>query len=249
MQKRKEVLILNLSTCCNNKLHYSLYKCKLQPVKFEMFNIISIAAIISYFIPLFIVLVKRLWSDAFFMLFATYWAIGGLINIIEVIPGVSKEAIYMTGVLYNMLDIPFILGILYCTSNSILVRKFTSLAFLLIFGFQVISVMIHGINYDALKYPLGTGIAMVLIVVSMEIIRYMQKIEHSNRQNAKIFIYAAVLFEYATFIVIYVFDYFMTLEDRKDSFLIYYISSLVAILIASCGYMLFKKYERKNYSY
>ena len=57
------------------------------------------------------------------------------------------------------------------------------------------------------------------------------------------FIYAALLFEYATFIVIYIFDYILISEDRKDSFLIYYVSSLVAILIASCGFILFSKYE------
>jgi hypothetical protein len=214
-----------------------------------MFNIISLAAVISYFVPMLIVSIKKLWKDPFFVLFATYWAIGGLINMTDLIPGFPKNATYMIGVFYNMLDIPFILAILYCTSNSILIKKFTSIALVIVISIQVMGVLLNGFNYDALKYPLGAGIAMVLLIVSMEIIRYMQKIEHSNRQNAKMFIYAAVLFEYATFIVIYVFDYFMTTQDRKDSFIIYYISTLVAILIASCGYLLFRKYERQQVRY
>lgn len=214
-------------------------------MKIQWFDIISIAAIVSYFIPLVIVFIKKLWRDPFFMLFASYWAIGGLINMTDVIPGISKNVIYTIGVFYNMLDIPFILGILYCTSNSIIVRKFTSLALVLICCMELISLLIHGINYQALKYPLGAGIALVLLIVSMEIIRYMQKIEHSNRQNAKMFIYAALMFEYATFTLIYIFDYFVVSSDRKDSFLIYYISTLGAILIASCGYLLFRKYERR----
>jgi hypothetical protein len=218
-------------------------------VKPDLFNIISIAAVASYFVPLVIVSFKRLWRDAFFVLFATYWAIGGIINITDFVPGISRESTSMIGIFYNMLDIPFVLGILYCTSNSLLIKKFTSVAILLVIGIQVIGVMINGLNYNALKYPLGAGIALVLIIVSMEIARYMQKIEHSNRQNAKMFIYGAVLFEYATFIVIYVFDYFMTKGDRQDSFLIYYLSTLVAILIASCGYLLFKKYERRQIAY
>ena len=183
------------------------------------------------------------------MLFATYWGIGGLVNMTDVIPGFSKDVTYIIGVFYNMIDIPFILAILCYTTNSILVRKFTSVALLVVTSVVIISLIINGINYDALKYPLGTGIALVLFIVSMEIIRYMQKVEHSNRQNAKMFIYAAVLFEYSTFILIYISDYFMTMEDRKDSFIIYYISTLVAILIASCGYLLFKKYERRNVRY
>jgi hypothetical protein len=70
----------------------------------------------------------------------------------------------------------------------------------------------------------------------MEVMRYMQKVEHTSRQNAKMFVYGAVLFEYATFIVIYIFDYILTTEDRKDSFIIYYVSSLVAIFIATLGF-------------
>jgi hypothetical protein len=220
-----------------------------QPVKFDLYHIVSIAAVASYFIPLFIVLIKKLWRDTFFMLFATYWGIGGLINMTDVIPGFSKDFIYMIGVFYNMLDIPFIMVILWYTTNSVLVRKFSSVGIMLIVSIEMVSLIINGINYDALKYPLGIGIALVLLVVGMEIIRYMQKVEHTNRQNAKMFIYAAVLFEYATFIVIYVFDYFMTTEDRRDSFIVYYISTLGAILIASCGYLLFKKFERKNLRY
>jgi hypothetical protein len=211
-----------------------------------MYTIISIAAVVSYFVPLLIVYLKKLWRDPFFMLFATYWAIGGIINMTDIIPGVSTKATYMIGVLYNMLDIPFILAILYFTSNSIIVRKFTGFALILFSITEIISILIHGINYNALKYPLGAGIAVVLFIVSMEIIRYMQKVEHSNRQNAKMFIYAAVLFEYSTFILIYIFDYFVDVTDKKDSFLIYYISTLGAILIASCGYLLFRKYERKR---
>jgi hypothetical protein len=209
-----------------------------------MFDMISIAAVVSYFIPLAIVLLKRLWKDRFFMFFAAYWAIGGMVNTVDLLPGVSKASIYMVGVFYNMLDIPFILAILYYTSNSVMIKKFTSLALLLIGSIEVISVVMHGVNYDALKYPLGTGIACVLVIVSMEIFRYMQTLEHSNRQNASVLVYAAVLFEYATFIVIYIFDYFMDTRDRQDSFIIYYVSTLVAILIASCGYLLFTKYEK-----
>src|SRR5438046_2261793 len=79
------------------------------------------------------------------------------------------------------------------------IRKTASAAVILVLLLQVIGLFESGINYDSLKYPLGTGVLMVICIVIMEIIRYMQKIDHSTRQNAKMFIYAAVLFEYATF--------------------------------------------------
>lgn len=214
-----------------------------------MYQIVSVAAVVSYFIPLLIVLLKRLWNDRFFTLYAAYWTMGGLINITDFIPNFPEQANYTISVIYNILDVPFILAILYYTSNSILVRKFTSMAIIAAGTTEIIGIVMHGLTYDALKYSLGLGIALVLVVVIWEIIRYLQKVEHSNRQNAKIFIYAALLFEYATFIMIYIFDYFVDSSDREDNFLIYYISSLVALFLASCGYLLFRKYEKNTANY
>ena len=210
-----------------------------------MFDIISIVAVASYFVPLLIVLLKRLVRDHFFMLFAAYWTLGGLINMMDVIPGFSRPVSYYAGVVYNILDIPFILSILYVTTSSYMVKRITPFAIVLIFISEIISIIAATeFNYDTIKYPLGAGIAIVLFIVSVDIVRYMQTIEHTNRQNAKMFVYAAVLFEYATFVIIYIFDYFVASSNDTDGYIIYYLSSLVAILIASCGYLLFKKYER-----
>ena len=211
-----------------------------------MFHLISIAAVASYFVPILIVLMKKAWRDQFFLLFAVYWCVGGMINVFDVVPGVSKHLLHNITIFYNMLDIPFILGILYFTTAYNFIRKTAVAGIVLLLLVQVISIIKGGISYDSQKYALGIGVALVLCIVAMEIIRYMQKIEHSTRQNAKMFVYAALLFEYATFIVIYIFDYILISQDRKDSFIIYYISTLVAILIASCGFLLFRKYESSS---
>jgi len=211
-----------------------------------MFHLISIAAVASYFVPILIVVMKKAWRDQFFLLFAVYWCVGGMINVFDVVPGVSKHLLHNITIFYNMLDIPFMLGILYFTTAYNFIRKTAVAGIVLLLLVQVISIIKGGISYDSQKYALGVGVALVLCIVAMEIIRYMQKIEHSTRQNAKMFVYAALLFEYATFIVIYIFDYILISEDRKDSFIIYYISTLVAILIASCGFLLFRKYESSS---
>ena len=209
-----------------------------------MYQFISIAAVASYFIPLSIVLLKKAWRDQFFLLFAIYWAYGGVINMFDIIPGIPADVIHAIGILYNMLDIPFILAILYYNTTYTFVKKTAVAAIVLVLLVQVFSIMKAGISYDSLKYSLGTGVALVLCIVTMEIIRYMQKVEHTTRQNAKMFVYAAVLFEYATFIVIYIFDYILINDDRKDSYIVYYLSTLVAIFIASCGFLMYKRYEK-----
>jgi hypothetical protein len=217
------------------------YKCNYLP--FSMYHVISIAAVASYFVPLLIVMFKKAWRDQFFLLFAIYWSVGGAMNVFDLVPGVSKNLLHNITIFYNMLDTPFILGILYFTTSYNFVKKAAVAGITLLLLVQVVSIVKGGISYDSQKYALGVGVGVVLCIVSMEIVRYMQKIEHSTRQNAKMFVYAALLFEYATFIVIYIFDYILIAEDRKDSFIIYYVSTLVAIVIASCGFILFRKYE------
>src|SRR5687768_14241165 len=121
-------------------------------MKLEMFDIISIAAVISYFVPMILVLAKKLWNDRFFTLFASYWAYGGLINITDLISGFPREASIALGVLYNMLDIPIILAIFYATTNSMLIRKLTLVGIVLSITSAIMGIVMNGFNYDALKY-------------------------------------------------------------------------------------------------
>ena len=214
-------------------------------MKLELYHILCVAAVTAYFIPLAIVLIRGLWRDSFFLLFALYWASGGLINSPDLIPTFPAEVSYTMGVIYNLLDIPVILTIFHYTGSSQGVRKFARIGMVAIIVIELASVALAGFDYNALKYTIGPGIVLVITILVWEILRYLQHIEHSNRQTAKVFIYAALLFEYATFILIYIFDYFIVESNREDSFLIYYISTVVAIIIASCGYLL----SRKKYSY
>jgi hypothetical protein len=214
-------------------------------VKFPFFDIVSVAAVLSYFVPLIIVSYKKLWKDNFFLLFAVYWAIGGLVNACDVIPGISRTTCYYIGVFYNIIDIPIILAILYSTTSSSTMRRFIPVIAAAIICAEIAGLVSNGFNFDSLKYSLGAGIVVVLWIVINEIIRYMQEVEHTNTQNARILVYAAVLFEYATFIIIYIFDYFVQTDENQDGYLIYYFSTLGAILIASCGFILHKSYGRK----
>lgn len=213
-----------------------------------MYHFVSIAAVVAYFVPLLLVLFKKAWKDPFFRLFGIYWSIGGFFNLIDFIPGATKAFSYQASVFYNMLDIPFILGILYYTSTYTLVKKTAAASIAVVIALSVISIISFGITYDAVKYPLGVGVVAVICMVAMEIVRYMQKVEHSTRQNAKMFIYGGLIFQYTTFIVIYIFDYIIETENRTDSYLIYYISSVIAMLIACCGFLMFRRYEMNQRS-
>lgn len=214
-------------------------------MKNQFYQIISVIAIVSYFFPLSLVVIKKLWREKPFVLFAAYWGLNGIVSLMDKIPGMDKALLEKITVVYNMLDIPIVLGLLYIATASPHIKKFTRIvapSFLLL---QIINFMILGWNYNSAKYTLALGLLLILTCLIWEISIFMHKLEHTDHENAMIFIHVSLLFAYGTFIVIYIFDYYITVSGSNiDNFLIYYISSLVAIIIASIGYLA-KKTSRK----
>jgi hypothetical protein len=182
------------------------------------------------------VISKNLWRDSFFVLFAFFWAACGVVNLPDIFPVLSPRVSKMVGVIYNMIDLPLIIVILYFNSTRHRMKRFILTGLTLVLTLEIVGIVLNGLVYDSLKYAMGTGILLIISIALWEVIRYLQEMEHSNRQTAKIFVYAAILFEYGTFTVIYIFDYYTETAKHYDTYLIYYISTLIAILIASCGY-------------
>jgi hypothetical protein len=212
-------------------------------LKLDTYNILAFAAIVSFFVPLLFVIVKNLWRDSFFVLFAAFWAIGGAVNLPDLFTLLTPPVRARVGAVYNMIDLPLIISILYLNCTSKAMKRFILCGLIVTIGLEITGVAINGMVYDSLKYAMGIGILLIMIVATLEVVRYLQEVEHSNRQTAKIFVYAAILFEYGTFTVIYIFDYFIETTSRYDTYLIYYTSTLIALMIASCGYLLSKEAE------
>ena len=210
-------------------------------MKDQLFDIISVLAVIAYFIPITIVLINRLWKHRPFLLFASYWSLAGIVNLFDFIPGTTPGFRNTIGALYNMIDIPFMLFIFYFTSFSQKIRqfaKYSAISFILV---EAINAYYNGISFQAIKYVVGIGVLLVLCVIISEIIYYLRKMEHSPLEKALLFIYSALLFEYGTYVIIYIFEYYITGSSVIDNLLIYYISSLVAIIIACFGFIIKQK--------
>ncbi len=217
----------------------------IQTLKETIYNIISVLAQIAYFIPILIVLGRKMWKEVPFLLFGLYWMISGWVNLLGNIPGISQEILETATVVYNMIDVPMVLGILYVTTKSKTLRQLTGWVAPVFLMVQLINFFIRGWNYNAAKYLLAIGLVLVLVALLWEISLYMQKLEHNDHDRSMIFIHFSLLFAYGTFIVIYIFDYYVTTPGgAEDNFLIYYISSIVAIIIASVGYLTRKHNQR-----
>ena len=172
-----------------------------------------------------------------FRLFASFWLISALINVVEFFP-LSKTANEVFTVLYNLLDVPFILTIIYFSTSSPAVKKVTRLAVPVLVATGLVYCLIRGFEYESLKFILGGELIIVLSVIISEIILKLQKIKHTRQERALLLIYAALLFEYGTYIVIYIFDYFIPgASSTTDNFLVYYLSSLVALSVAIAGFL------------
>jgi hypothetical protein len=163
--------------------------------------------------------------------------IGGLVNLVDHM-GFGTRAVEITTVLYNIFDMPAVMFILHKTTSSSILKRFTAIAAPGFLAAEIINTAIRGLNYESLKYTLAVGLLLVLTLIVWEIILYLQKIVHSGRERGLLFIYAALLFEYGTYIIIYIFDYYLEhISSTVDNYLVYYISSLIAIVIATCGYL------------
>lgn len=203
-----------------------------------IYQIVSVLAVGLYFVPMLVVLMKKLWSAVPFRLFALYWLLCALANLVEYMH-LSHRALDLYTVIYNMLDIPIVLTIFYFSSSSPVVKKFTKMVVPALLAISLVNCMIRGFNTDALEYVLGLELLIVLSVIVWEIILRLQQIKLTGQVKGLLLIYAALFFEYGTFVVIYIFDYFLPgISTSTDNFLVYYLSSLVALPVAICGFLI-----------
>jgi len=207
-------------------------------LKSIIYQIVSVLAVGLYFVPMLLVIGKKLWSAVPFRLFALYWLVCAAANLVEFLH-LSTAALELFTVIYNLLDIPLVLAIFYISSEDTALKKFTKIVSPALLAVGLVNCMIRGFTPDALKYLLGIELLIVCGVIIWKIILKLQQIRLTGHAKGLSLICAALLFEYGTFIVIYIFDYFLPgTSSATDNFLVYYLSSLVALPVAICGFLI-----------
>lgn len=205
---------------------------------------ISVLAVVAYFLPITIVAIRKLWKETPLTLFAAYWALSGLINLIDKIPGIPENALVNIGVIYNMLDMPLVMAIVCYTTRIPGIRKYTRIALLVYLLAVGVTLFMHGINYDGLKYLLGLGLILIFTTIIWDLFVHLRKLEHSRREKAVILIDAALLFQYGTYVIIYIFDYFwVKASNETDNYIIYYISSIVSLCVGIFAFLIVRKQD------
>ena len=205
-------------------------------MKEQLNQIISTVALIAYYIPLLVVLYKKLWKDIPVLMFSCYWAIGGFINFLGSTSLVSLRTFEVCRLIYNMIDLPLILYIFFLNTRVEKLRSLIKIIIPVFLFVEIVNGLVRGFNDDSFKYLVGIGVFTVIAMVLMEIFYYFKKLDHTPREKAISFLFLAVLFEYAVYVYYYVYEYFVPGDHETDMQIIYYASTLIGIIIACFGF-------------
>jgi len=208
----------------------------------EQISIMTILTIIFFLMPAIVVTIKRLWKDKFLKLFGIYGILAAAINFLDVfkVPFVYIESL---NVIYNMIDIPFVIFILYQITKNTLARKIMKLSMIFYAVWQVYSLVQYGLKYVSMKYTLGFGIGLIIIFTVYLLSTYVRRMELTKIHIAHMILLGSLLFNYGSFVIIYIFDYYVKDYNAADNLFLYYISSIVSMLMVTAGLFVWDKLQ------
>jgi hypothetical protein len=206
-----------------------------------LYNVISNLAIVLCFIPLFLLFWKKMRKDKAYWMVGLYWLATGLVNLPNFGSAFADQAGHAplherVKLIYNLLDTPLILLIFLYSAPG---KKYKKHILLVLFLFVIMEAgMLNWKGYNPLSSAMiiGAGMLLVFSYSVTGLVQYMRKMEHTSFENSMVFVHAALLFAYGSFIIIYTFiRVHPDSIDKQDSFMIYYISLLLAAAITCLG--------------
>ena len=204
-----------------------------------LYTIVSNLAIGICFVPFLFLAWKRMRRIGAYRAIAIYWLVNGLINI----PNLSFSRQFLDAATeqkvlfcYDLIDTPLVLFVFACASSG---RRRVQLGWSLVLFILLESILIcwQGYHFISSTLIIGAGLLLVLIHCVTGLLQYMRQMEHAPLENSMAFVYAALLFAYGSFLIIYIFIHVHTnsLNSTRDSFLLYYISLMLSAAITSLG--------------
>lgn len=207
------------------------------------YYIISIIAITSFFIPIILVLVKRIFSPRTIIWFALYWVFQGIINLLYIdgFP-ISSKFLETIQRVFNLLDAPVMMLILFLTTPVAPIKRSVEKmlpAFLT--AALVLSFYTH-FNAFIESLIVGVGLLIILIYVLWIILYNLRKPKVDQTTYVFQFVCYALLFEYGVSVITYIFSYLIRNTDNlPDSLLIYHLSIIISIALVTYGFLTYKR--------
>jgi hypothetical protein len=204
-----------------------------------LYAVISNIAIGLCFIPFLLLGWRKMRQVNAYCVIGIYWLLNGLINLpeLEIFPfagnhGWRERLTYA----YNLIETPLVL-LVFAFANSGRSRRQLLLISLLFVGWETALIGWKGYTASTSLLLIGSGLLLKLGYSITGLIQYVMKMEHTRFENSMVFVYAALLFVYGSFLIIYIFTQIHPNNNNNgaDSFLLYYISLLISAAVTATG--------------
>lgn len=203
-----------------------------------LYMIVSNIAILCCFIPFALLYSRKMRVVTTYKVLGIYWLLNGFIHFTDLYFLRSFKDTWLDRLTdyYNVLDTPLAL-LIFANASSGPYRRLllrTLLAFVVL---EFLVVAWKGYAFTSGLAFTASGVMLVLAYCIMGLVQYMRKIEYTPFETSMVFVYAALLFAYGSFLIISTFLHFREASEinSQDSYLLYYISLLLSAAITSLG--------------
>ncbi len=203
--------------------------------------VMGVVSTLALFTPIVIIITEKLYRHKQFLVLALYYGCMLSYNMLseEFIPATDAFTKYF-GVTINLLDVPMIIFFmtLFSPTQSMTKKMYWLIGLIAIF--EVIVVSILGLTVKAITVTLGGGLICVLIVSGIFFYRQVRIAIMHRKSTGRALMITSVLFSYGCFSFIYLIYYIMKTPYVADSFLIYFIVTIVGSLLMTAGILIEK---------
>ena len=209
--------------------------------------ILGIISTIISFIPIVLILFFKLFRHRSFFALSIYYLLPGIYNLAqEHLITLPPKFYHYFGLINNLLDAPLMLVFLCFFSYSSLMTKRIRLGIYFFLLFEVIVLVITGLNVKAITTILGPGILAILPFSFFLFLRQVRLTIIQQKALGKALMISSVLSSYIIYLLIYLFYYVLkTPNVHDDVVLMYYVVSLLSTLLMSSGLIIENKRIKK----
>ena len=201
-----------------------------------LYTIVSNIAVGLCFIPVLLLFWKKMRREKAYRMVAIYWLATGLINLPTFYLFEHFALQEELALLYNLLDTPLLLLVFYYAASRRDHKKHILTTLLLFIALESALLLWKGTNFNSSTMIIGAGLLLILTYSISGLVQYMRNMEHTPFENSMVFVYAALLFAYGSFMIIYIFNHFhSTHGSSRDSMLLYYIGLFFSSAITCMG--------------
>ena len=218
-----------------------------------LYAVICSLAITLCFIPFLFLSFKKVRKVNTYRVIGIYWFLNGLVNF-PILRPIQHEGIRnffaRLSAWYDLADAPLML-LVFMLATSGKLRKQLFFVLIGLVGVETILVVVKGYTYS---WPLiiGAGVLLVITYSVVGLWQYLKKMEHDKFEDSMAFVYAALLFAYGTYLIIFLLSLppkSANTYNEEDSFLMYYISLSLAAVLTSAGIWSYGLRGRKHGSF